>query len=113
MSHELTDSQILADLIGTLQRYGYNVDRKSLSPVLLIVLQDLKARQQVAETMIRYLESPHLLAIDTAPTRDLAMPKSPQNAKPPANLNPSPEGFLSYMLILLFSRGRAIITSSA
>ncbi|EIY2246831.1 MULTISPECIES: hypothetical protein [Enterobacteriaceae] len=69
MSHELTDSQILADLIGTLQRYGYNVDRKSLSPVLLIVLQDLKARQQVAETMIRYLESPHLLAIDTAPTR--------------------------------------------
>ncbi|HFT3445461.1 TPA: hypothetical protein ACHT44_003424 [Klebsiella pneumoniae] len=57
------------DLIGTLQRYGYNVDRKSLSPVLLIVLQDLKARQQVAETMIRYLESPHLLAIDTAPTR--------------------------------------------
>ncbi|HFT3314745.1 TPA: hypothetical protein ACHV9Z_005236 [Klebsiella pneumoniae] len=68
MSHELTDSQILADLIVTLQRYGYNVDRKSLSPVLLIVLQDLKARQQVAETMIRYLESPHLLAIDTAPT---------------------------------------------
>lgn len=69
MSHELTDSQILADLIGTLQRYGYNVDRKSLSPVLLIVLQDLKARQHVAEMMIRYLESPHLLAIDTSPTR--------------------------------------------
>nr|DAF16185.1 MAG TPA: hypothetical protein [Caudoviricetes sp.] len=37
----------------------------------------------------------------------------PQNAKPSANLNPSPEGFLSYMLILLFSPGRAIITSSA
>lgn len=81
MSHELTDSQILADLVGTLQRYGYNVDRKSLSPVLLIVLQDLKARQQVAETMIRYLESPHLLAIDTAPRGDLAMPKSPAERK--------------------------------
>ncbi|PRD14019.1 hypothetical protein [Pantoea coffeiphila] len=65
MSNELTDSQIIADAIGTLQRYGYNVDRNTLSPVLLIVMQDLKAHQQVAETMIRYLESPHLLAIDT------------------------------------------------
>ena len=63
------DTSAKRAIIGTLQRYGYNVDRKSLSLVLLIVLQDLKARQQVAETMIRYLESPHLLAIDTAPPR--------------------------------------------
>lgn len=67
MNHELTDSQILTDLIGTCSVMA-TTSIESLSPVLL-VLQDLKARQQVAETMIRYLESPHLLAFDTAPTR--------------------------------------------
>lgn len=66
MANQLTDSQIVEDVIGTLARYGWNVDRRSLSPVLVVIMQKLKAHQDVAEVMTRYLNDPELLAIDTA-----------------------------------------------
>lgn len=64
------DTHIVEDVIGTLKRYGWNVDRKSLSPVLVVILHQLKAHRDVADVMIRYLQDPELLAIDTAPVKN-------------------------------------------
>lgn len=68
VANQLTDTQIVEDVIGTLSRYGWNVDRRSLSPVLVVIMQKLKAHQDVAEVTTRYLNDPELLAIDTANT---------------------------------------------
>lgn len=66
MESKITDTHVVEDVIGTLKRYGWNVDRKSLAPVLLVILNQLKAHREVADTMVRYLQDPELLAIDTA-----------------------------------------------
>lgn len=63
---QLPDSALVDDIIGTLARYGWNVDRQSLSPVLVVILQQLRAHRNVADVMVRYLNDPELLAIDTA-----------------------------------------------
>lgn len=67
-----SDTRVVEDVIGTLKRYGWNVDRKSLAPVLVIILNQLKAHRDVADLMVRYLQDPELLAIDTSPVKDNA-----------------------------------------
>lgn len=61
---QISDTHVVEDVIGTLKRYGWNVDRKSLSPVLLIILNQLKAHRDVADVMVRYLQDPELMKID-------------------------------------------------
>ena len=66
MMPQLTDSQLVDYVIGTLARYGWNVDRGSLPMTLPIIMNQLRAHGQVAEVMVRYLQSPELMAIDMA-----------------------------------------------
>lgn len=66
------DTNVVEDVIGTMKRYGWNVDRKSLAPVLVIILNQLKAHRDVADLMVRYLQDPELLAMDTSPVKDNA-----------------------------------------
>lgn len=63
------DTHIVEDVIGTLGRYGWNVDRKSLPAVLVIILTKLNAHRDVADLMVRYLQDPERLAMDTAPVK--------------------------------------------
>ncbi|UAN52883.1 hypothetical protein KGP26_07410 [Serratia sp. JSRIV002] len=62
----LPDSAIVDDVIGTLARYGWNVDRRSLSPVLTLIMNRQKAHEDVARLCCRYLEEPERLLIDMA-----------------------------------------------
>lgn len=65
-TNTITDTALVEDIIGTLARYGWNVDRKSLSAVLALILHQLRAHQNVADVMVRYLQDPELMAIDSA-----------------------------------------------
>ncbi len=63
---QLPDSAIVDDVIGTLTRYGWNVDRRSLSPVLTLIMNRQKAHEEVAKLCCHYLEEPERLLIDMA-----------------------------------------------
>lgn len=65
----VSDTHVVEDVIGTLAQYGWNVDRKSLAPVLVIILTQLKAHRNVADLMVKYLQDPERLAMDTAPVK--------------------------------------------
>lgn len=65
----VSDTHVVEDVIGTLAQYGWNVDRKSLVPVLVIILTQLKAHRNVADLMVKYLQDPERLAMDTAPVK--------------------------------------------
>lgn len=62
----LPDTAIVDDLIGTLAKYGWNVDRKSLSPILLVILNQNKAHKEVADMCSYYLNDPERLLIERA-----------------------------------------------
>ncbi|CAI2516120.1 Uncharacterised protein [Serratia ficaria] len=62
----LSDAAIIEDLISTLTKYGWNVDRRSLSPVMAMILTQHKAHQKVAEMCRYYLEEPERLLIEQA-----------------------------------------------
>ena len=62
----ITDSHLIDDAIKTLAHHGWNVDRKTLSPVLVVILQKLKAHERVARHVCRYINEPELLGIDEA-----------------------------------------------
>ncbi len=63
---QLPDSAIVDDVIGTLARYGWNVDRRSLSPVLTLIMNRQKAHEEVAKMCTHYLEDPERLLIERA-----------------------------------------------
>lgn len=60
----LTDRQIVDDLVGSLKHSGYNVDRSNLSMVLNLVLSDLRGLKKAAELSRRYLKDPFQIEID-------------------------------------------------
>ncbi|WP_447869990.1 hypothetical protein [Serratia fonticola] len=63
---QLPDTAIVDDLIGTLAKYGWNVDRRSLSPILVVILTQNKAHKEVSEMCSYYLEDPERLLIERA-----------------------------------------------
>lgn len=69
MENKISDTHVVEDVIGTLAQYGWNVDRKSLAPVLVIILTKLNAHRDVADLMVRYLQDPELLKMDMAPVK--------------------------------------------
>lgn len=62
----LSDTAIVDDMIGTLARYGWNADRRSLSPIMAIILARSSAYQEVAKMCTYYLQDPERLVIEQA-----------------------------------------------
>lgn len=63
---QLPDTAIVDDLIGTLAKYGWNVDRRSLIPILVVILNQNNAHREVAKMCTHYLEDPERLLIERA-----------------------------------------------
>lgn len=60
----LTDSQIVEDILGTLNHAGYAADRRNLSHVLALITSDLRGMKEAAALARRYLEDPFKIQID-------------------------------------------------
>lgn len=55
-----------AELLDVMRKYGWNVDRKNAANVLRLILQDLRAHQEVSKVCVRFLQDPQTMQFDRA-----------------------------------------------